>query len=130
RFPAIEGPRRDDICYATTNRQRAVKQLAAAVDVLLVIGSRNSSNSVRLVETARAAGVDAHLIDDETAIDERWLADAETVGLTSGASVPERLVARVCQWFRERGVHEIREAGTVDENVFFRLPVEVRLPAA
>jgi 4-hydroxy-3-methylbut-2-en-1-yl diphosphate reductase len=130
RFPAIEGPRKDDICYATTNRQRAVKQLVAEVDVLLVIGSDNSSNSKRLVETARALGVEAHLIEDETAIDERWLADAETVGLTSGASAPERLVVRVCEWFRERGVEEIRAAGAVVEDVFFRLPVEVRLPAA
>jgi 4-hydroxy-3-methylbut-2-enyl diphosphate reductase len=129
RFPSIEGPSKDDICYATTNRQRAVKQLAAEVDVLLVIGSENSSNSKRLVETAAALGVEAHLIEDETAIDERWLVDAETVGLTSGASAPERLVARVCQWFRERGVNEIHAAPVV-ENVFFRLPVEVRLPAA
>ena len=130
RFPAIEGPDEGDICYATTNRQRAVKQLAAEVDLLLVIGSENSSNSNRLVETARAAGVEAHLIEDETAIDERWLARAETVGLTSGASAPERLVTRVCDWFRARGVHDIRSAGAVVENVFFRLPVEVRAPAA
>jgi 4-hydroxy-3-methylbut-2-enyl diphosphate reductase len=130
RFPAIEGPDEGDICYATTNRQRAVKELAAEVDVMLVIGSENSSNSNRLVEAARAAGVEAHLIEDETAIDERWLAGAETVGLTSGASAPERLVTHVCMWFRERGVHEIRSAGAVVENVFFRLPVEVRAPAA
>jgi 4-hydroxy-3-methylbut-2-enyl diphosphate reductase len=130
RFPAIEGPDEGDICYATTNRQRAVKQLAAEVDLLLVIGSENSSNSNRLVETARAAGVEAHLIEDETAIDERWLAHAETVGLTSGASAPERLVTRVCDWFRARGVRDIRSAGAVVENVFFRLPVEVRAPAA
>ena len=130
RFPAIQGPDEGDICYATTNRQRAVKQLAAEVDLLLVIGSENSSNSNRLVEAARAAGVEAHLIEDETAIDERWLAGAETVGLTSGASAPERLVTRVCLWFRERGVDDIRSAGTVVENVFFRLPVEVRAPAA
>ncbi len=130
RFPEIEGPRQGDICYATTNRQRAVKQLAAEVDVLLVIGSRNSSNSKRLVETAQAAGVEAHLIEDESSIDESWLAGDETVGLTSGASAPERLVARVCLWFQERGVHEIRAAGAVVEDVFFRLPLEVRLPAA
>ncbi len=130
RFSAIQGPDEGDICYATTNRQRAVKQLAAEVDLLLVIGSENSSNSNRLVEAARAAGVEAHLIEDETAIDERWLADAETVGLTSGASAPERLVTRVCVWFRERGVDDIRPAGAVVENVFFRLPVEVRAPAA
>jgi 4-hydroxy-3-methylbut-2-enyl diphosphate reductase len=134
RFPAIEGPREGDICYATTNRQRAVKQLAADVDLLLVIGSPNSSNSNRLVETARAAGVEAHLIEDETGIDERWLVRARTVGLTAGASAPERLVARVCDWFRARGVEDVRAAGSVAENVFFRLPAEVRparaLPAA
>jgi 4-hydroxy-3-methylbut-2-en-1-yl diphosphate reductase len=132
RFPAIQGPPAGDICYATTNRQRAVKQLAAEVDLLLVIGSANSSNSKRLVETARAAGVEAHLIEDETAIDERWLDGAETVGLTSGASAPERLVTRVCEWFRARGVEDVRRAGSVFEDVFFRLPVELRraLPAA
>jgi 4-hydroxy-3-methylbut-2-en-1-yl diphosphate reductase len=132
RFPAIEGPPAGDICYATTNRQRAVKQLAAEVDLLLVIGSANSSNSRRLVETARAAGVGAHLIEDESAIDERWLDGAETVGLTSGASAPEGLVTRVCDWFRARGVEDVRTAGSVFEDVFFRLPVELRrtLPAA
>jgi 4-hydroxy-3-methylbut-2-enyl diphosphate reductase len=130
RFPAIEGPEDGDICYATTNRQRAVKQLVAEVDVLLVIGSENSSNSNRLVDTARAAGVPAHLIEDEAAIDERWLVGAETVGLTSGASAPEQLVVRVCDWFRARGVEDVRAAGAVVEDVFFRLPAEVRKPAA
>jgi 4-hydroxy-3-methylbut-2-en-1-yl diphosphate reductase len=130
RFPAIEGPQESDICYATTNRQRAVKELAAQVDLLLVIGSTNSSNSNRLVETARAAGVEAHLVEDETGIDERWLAGAETVGLTSGASAPERLVVRVCDWFRARGV-DVRTGPSVLEDVFFRLPPELRreLPA-
>jgi 4-hydroxy-3-methylbut-2-en-1-yl diphosphate reductase len=126
RFPAIEGPADGDICYATTNRQRAVKELAAEVDLVLVIGSRNSSNSNRLVETAGAAGTEAHLIEDETAIDERWLEGRGTVGLTSGASAPEELVRRVCDWFRARGVEEIRTAGPVVEDVFFRLPVEIR----
>ena len=132
RFPEIEGPQAGDICYATTNRQRAVKELASEIDLLLVIGSQNSSNSKRLVETGRAAGVEAHLIEDEAAIDERWLEGAETVGLTSGASAPEHLVGRVCDWFRARGVEEIVSAGAVVEDVFFRLPVEVRraLPAA
>jgi 4-hydroxy-3-methylbut-2-enyl diphosphate reductase len=132
RFPQIEGPQAGDICYATTNRQRAVKELVPEIDLLLVIGSQNSSNSKRLVETGRAAGVEAHLIEDEAAIDERWLERAETVGLTSGASVPEHLVRRVCDWFRARGVEEIVSAGAIVENVFFRLPVEVRraLPAA
>jgi 4-hydroxy-3-methylbut-2-enyl diphosphate reductase len=132
RFPAIEGPAAGDICYATTNRQRAVKELAPAVDLVLVIGSWNSSNSNRLVETSRAAGVEAYLIEDETSIDERWLEDVEAVGLTSGASAPEELVTRVCDWFRARGVAEIRAVGSVIEDVFFRLPTEVRraLPAA
>jgi 4-hydroxy-3-methylbut-2-enyl diphosphate reductase len=132
RFPAIEGPQAGDICYATTNRQRAVKELGGKVDLLLVIGSHNSSNSRRLVETARAAGVRSHLIEDEAAIDERWLDEVETVGLTSGASAPEHLVLRVCDWFRARGVTDIRSAGSMVEDVFFRLPLEIRraLPAA
>jgi 4-hydroxy-3-methylbut-2-enyl diphosphate reductase len=132
RFPAIEGPQAGDICYATTNRQRAVKELVAEVELLLVVGSRNSSNSNRLVETARASGVRAHLIEDETAIDERWLDGVDTVGLTSGASVPEQLVHRVCDWFRVRGVNEILPSGSVVEDIFFRLPAEIRraLPAA
>jgi 4-hydroxy-3-methylbut-2-enyl diphosphate reductase len=125
RFPAIEGPAAADICYATTNRQLAVKELAAEVDLLLVIGSRNSSNSNRLVETGRAAGVEAYLIEDETAIDDRWLENAETAGLTSGASAPEELVQRVCDWFRARGV-DVLAARSVVEDVFFRLPAEVR----
>jgi 4-hydroxy-3-methylbut-2-enyl diphosphate reductase len=99
------------------------------VDLLLVIGSRNSSNSNRLVEVARAAGVESHLIDDETEIDERWLDGPETVGLTSGASAPERLVGRVCDWFRARGVTEITPFRTVYEDVVFRLPVELRRTA-
>jgi 4-hydroxy-3-methylbut-2-enyl diphosphate reductase len=96
------------------------------IDVLLVIGSRNSSNSNRLVETARAGGVAAYLIDDEREIDESWLVDAETVGITSGASAPEKLVARVCDWFRERGVDQIEAYRLVEEDVTFRLPIELR----
>jgi 4-hydroxy-3-methylbut-2-en-1-yl diphosphate reductase len=126
RFPRIEGPAREDICYATSNRQWAVKELLDQVDLLLVIGSRNSSNSNRLVDVARAAGVAAHLVEDETGIDERWLDGCESVGLTSGASAPERLVERVCDWFRARGVAEVREAGSGYEDVFFKLPVELR----
>jgi 4-hydroxy-3-methylbut-2-enyl diphosphate reductase len=126
RFPHIRGPQREDICYATSNRQWAVKELLGEIELLLVIGSRNSSNSNRLVEVARAAGVDAHLIDDETDIDERWLARAETVGVTSGASAPERLVERVCEWFRARGVDDITPFSSVYEDVVFRLPVELR----
>jgi 4-hydroxy-3-methylbut-2-enyl diphosphate reductase len=126
RFPHIEGPAREDICYATSNRQWAVKEMLNQIELLLVIGSGNSSNSNRLVEVARLAGVDAHLIDDETQIDERWLDDVETVGLTSGASVPERLVARVCDWFRAHNVNEISSFSSVYEDVVFRLPVELR----
>jgi 4-hydroxy-3-methylbut-2-en-1-yl diphosphate reductase len=126
RFPALHGPAKDDICYATTNRQGAVKELLGEVDLLLVIGSRNSSNSNRLVDVATAAGVPAHLVDDETEIEERWFDGVSVVGLTSGASAPESLVTRVCDWFRARGVLDIRSAATVTEDVFFRLPVEVR----
>jgi len=126
RFPHIRGPQREDICYATSNRQWAVKELMGEVDLLLVIGSRNSSNSNRLVEVARAAGVPAQLIDDETDIDPRWLDQVETVGVTSGASAPERLVERVCDWFRAYGVPEITPFASVYEDVVFRLPVELR----
>ena len=126
RFPEIHAPKKEDICYATSNRQWAVKDLLEEVDLLLVIGSRNSSNSNRLVDVARANGVPAHLIDDETDIDESWLEDAETVGLTSGASAPEKLVDRVCDWFRARGVGDISAHRLVEEDVEFRLPVELR----
>jgi 4-hydroxy-3-methylbut-2-enyl diphosphate reductase len=125
RFPRIEGPAREDICYATSNRQWAVKELIGAVDLLLVVGSANSSNSQRLVDVARADGTPAHLVDDVRGIDESWLVGCETVGLTSGASAPERLVADVCAWFAARGA-EICEQAPVHEDVSFRLPVELR----
>jgi 4-hydroxy-3-methylbut-2-en-1-yl diphosphate reductase len=126
RFPEIRAPRKEDICYATSNRQWAVKEMLPEIDVLLVIGSRNSSNSNRLVETARAAGTNAYLIDDESEIDEAWLDGAKTVGITSGASAPEKLVTRVCDWFRARGVMEVEPYRLVEEDVTFRLPVELR----
>jgi 4-hydroxy-3-methylbut-2-en-1-yl diphosphate reductase len=126
RFPDIYAPKKEDICYATSNRQWAVKEMLAEVDALLVIGSRNSSNSNRLVEVARAGGVPAYLIDDESDIDEAWLADAETVGVTSGASAPEKLVAGLVEWFRARGVESIEPFRMVDEDVTFKLPVELR----
>jgi 4-hydroxy-3-methylbut-2-enyl diphosphate reductase len=126
RFPQLEGPDKGDICYATTNRQRAVKRLLSGVDLLLVIGSQNSSNSNRLVEVARAGGIPAHLIEDEDAIQERWFEGVETVGLTSGASAPELLVRRVLGWFRERGVICVDELAAPLEDVSFRLPREVR----
>jgi len=126
RFPEIRAPRKEDICYATSNRQWAVKEMLPEIDLLLVIGSRNSSNSNRLVETARAAGTRAYLIDDEGEIDEAWLDRAENVGITSGASAPEKLVSRVCDWFRARGVDDIEAYRLVEEDVTFRLPVELR----
>ena len=126
RFPQLRGPEREDICYATSNRQWAVKELLAEVSLLLVVGSRNSSNSVRLVEVAHAAGVQAYLVDDVTEIEDSWLDGVDVAGVTSGASAPERLVAEVCQWFRDRGVEDISEYRSVYEDVVFKLPVELR----
>jgi 4-hydroxy-3-methylbut-2-enyl diphosphate reductase len=126
RFPKIHAPKKEDICYATSNRQWAVKEMLREIDALLVIGSRNSSNSNRLVEVARAGGVEAWLIDDYTEIDEAWVEGAEVVGVTSGASAPEHLVERVCEWFRARGVTDIEPYRLVAEDVEFRLPVELR----
>jgi 4-hydroxy-3-methylbut-2-enyl diphosphate reductase len=129
RFPDIEAPKKEDICYATTNRQRAVKAMLSEIDLLLVIGSRNSSNSNRLVEVARANGVPAYLIDDETEIEEAWLEGVETLGVTSGASAPEKLVRRVLAWFAERGVDDVSQFAEEYEDVTFKLPVEVRRAA-
>ena len=126
RFPEIHAPKKEDICYATSNRQWAVKEMLAEIDLLLVIGSRNSSNSNRLVDVSRANGVASYLIDDETDIDPTWLDGVATVGVTSGASAPEKLVGRVCDWFRARGVERIEPYQMVDEDVTFRLPVELR----
>jgi 4-hydroxy-3-methylbut-2-enyl diphosphate reductase len=125
RFPNIQGPPREDICYATQNRQTAVKVLAEKADVVLVIGSDNSSNSNRLAEVARARGARAYLIDDETEIDEGWLDGVETVGITSGASAPEWLVDRVIEYFRARGVTGVEEVRVVEEDVHFALPKEL-----
>ena len=126
RFPDIHAPKREDICYATSNRQWAVKEMLSEIELLLVIGSRNSSNSNRLVEVARAGGVAAHLIDDESEIDETWMDGVTVVGVTSGASAPEKLVEGVCDWFRAHGVEDIEAYRLVDEDVEFRLPVELR----
>ena len=126
RFPQIHAPKKEDICYATSNRQWAVKEMLPEIDLLLVIGSRNSSNSNRLVDVARASGVEAQLIDDESEIEEAWLAGVETIGVTSGASAPERLVTGLCDWFRARGVERIEPFRMVEEDVTFRLPVELR----
>ena len=126
RFPAIAAPAKEDICYATSNRQWAVKELLTEVGLLLVLGSPNSSNSQRLVDVARAAGVPAHLVEDASQINDAWLEGVSIVGVTSGASAPERLVRGVCEWFRTRGVDDIAEFRSVYEDVVFRLPVELR----
>jgi 4-hydroxy-3-methylbut-2-enyl diphosphate reductase len=126
RFPAIVGPRTDDICYATTNRQAAVRQMAEHCDLVLVIGSRNSSNSNRLVEVARAHGADSHLIDNESEVREEWLEGKRTVGITSGASAPEELVQRLVDFFRTRGTEQVEEFEVVQEDVRFMLPKEIR----
>ncbi len=126
RFPAIVGPRTDDICYATTNRQAAVKQLASECDLVLVIGSRNSSNSNRLVEVAREYGCASHLIDHHDQVKEEWLADKRVIGITSGASAPEELVQRLVEFFRARGTTDIQELEVVQEDVRFMLPKAIR----
>src|SRR3954449_8469412 len=126
RFPNIIGPRTDDICYATTNRQMAVRQMAPHCDLVLVIGSANSSNSNRLVEVARDHGADSYLIDNESQVREEWLDGKHVVGITSGASAPEELVKRLVNWFRERGVEDVEEFDVVQEDVRFMLPKEIR----
>jgi 4-hydroxy-3-methylbut-2-en-1-yl diphosphate reductase len=126
RFPGIEGPPKDDICYATQNRQDAVKEIARRADVVLVIGSDNSSNSNRLVEVARDSGTPAYLVDDETEVDPAWLEGTEVVGLTSGASAPEWLVDRMLSFLRQRGALEVEEVQVTEERVRFSLPAGVR----
>ena len=128
RFPSIVGPRTDDICYATTNRQAAVKQMAGECDLVLVIGSRNSSNSVRLVEVARDCGTDAHLIDNSGEVREEWLQGRRVVGVSSGASAPDELVQDLLDLFRARGVRDedITEFHVVREDVRFMLPKPIR----
>ncbi len=126
KFPNIVGPRSDDICYATQNRQNAVKLLARQADVILVIGSQNSSNSQRLREVALAHGCPAYLIDGVEDIDPQWLWEAETVGVTSGASAPELLVQQVVQRLQEWGAKEVTELRLTEENVQFAPPPEIR----
>ena len=126
RFPKITGPRTDDICYATTNRQAAVKQMAPHCDLVLVIGSRNSSNSNRLVEVAREHGAASYLIDNESQVREEWLEGARVVGITSGASAPDELVQRLVGFFRERGTTDVQEYEVVKEDVRFMLPKTIR----
>ncbi len=126
RFPQIIGPRTDDICYATTNRQTAVKQLAVRCDLVLVIGSRNSSNSNRLVEVAREYGADSYLIDNESEVQEEWLEGKSVVGITSGASAPEALVQRLVEFFQARGTQDVSELDVIREDVRFMLPKAIR----
>jgi 4-hydroxy-3-methylbut-2-enyl diphosphate reductase len=126
RFPAIIGPRTDDICYATTNRQAAVRRLATECELVLVIGSRNSSNSLRLVEVARDYGVRAHLIDNARELEEAWLEGVRIVGISSGASAPEELVQELVELFRARGVEDISELMVTREDVRFMLPKTIR----
>jgi 4-hydroxy-3-methylbut-2-en-1-yl diphosphate reductase len=130
RFPEIVGPKSDDICYATTNRQIAVKQLARECDLVLVVGSKNSSNSNRLVEVAREQGTASYLIDNSLQVAEEWLEGVETVGITSGASAPEELVSQLVDHFRNRGADDVSELRTVDEGVRFMLPKEIRTEIA
>jgi 4-hydroxy-3-methylbut-2-enyl diphosphate reductase len=130
RFPLLLDPPSDDICYATQNRQLAVKQIAVDSDVVIVVGSRNSSNSVRLVEVARDAGARAaYLVDDASGIEESWLDDVSTVGVTSGASVPEDLVAGVLGRLADSGFADVEEVEAVHERMVFGLPRELRKPA-
>lgn len=122
RFPEIVGPRKDDICYASQNRQAAVKALAARADVVFVVGSDNSSNSNRLVEVAREAGAKSFLIADEGAIDQSWIDEAEAIGISSGASTPEVLVERVVAYLAGQGITEVEEVKVAEETVRFPLP--------
>ena len=126
RFPNVTGPKSDDICYATTNRQAAVRQMALECDLVLVIGSRNSSNSNRLVEVARDHGADSYLIDNQSQVEEEWLEGKRVVGITSGASAPEELVQSLVDFFRERGTEDVSEYEVVQEDVRFMLPKEIR----
>ncbi|MBS6059232.1 MAG: 4-hydroxy-3-methylbut-2-enyl diphosphate reductase [Mixta calida] len=129
RFPQIVGPRKDDICYATTNRQEAVRSLAAEADLVLVVGSKNSSNSNRLAELAQRAGKRAQLIDSAEDIQESWLDGIDCVGVTAGASAPDILVQEVIQRLRQFGGQEVIELSGREENIVFEVPKELRLEA-
>jgi 4-hydroxy-3-methylbut-2-enyl diphosphate reductase len=127
KFPKLISPPSDDICYATQNRQTAVKQMGAEADLVVVVGSKNSSNSVRLVEVALGAGAkDAHLVDFADEIDEAWLEGVSTVGVTSGASVPEVLVEGVLEWLAQRGFEDVEIVKAAEESITFSLPKELR----
>jgi len=125
RFPFIQGPPAQDICYATENRQMAVKAISECVDLLLVVGSENSSNSKRLVEVGHNFGVKSHLVNDRRDVDEGWLAGVKNVGVTAGASAPEHLVQELIQFLKDAGYHQLEEIELVDEDVRFSLPSEL-----
>ncbi|WP_118843029.1 4-hydroxy-3-methylbut-2-enyl diphosphate reductase [Haemophilus haemolyticus] len=127
KYPAIQGPHKNDICYATTNRQEAVRELAKLSDLVLVVGSKNSSNSNRLAELASRMGVKSQLLDDPSDIQADWFNDVKTVGITAGASAPEELVQSIISCLKEFGANTIEELQGLEENMFFEVPKELRI---
>ena len=127
KYPAIQGPHKNDICYATTNRQEAVRELAKLSDLVLVVGSKNSSNSNRLAELASRMGVKSQLLDDPSDIQADWFNDVKTIGITAGASAPEELVQSIISCLKEFGANTIEELQGLEENMFFEVPKELRI---
>ena len=127
KYPAIQGPHKNDICYATTNRQEAVRELAKLSDLVLVVGSKNSSNSNRLAELASRMGIKSQLLDDPSDIQADWFNDVKTIGITAGASAPEELVQSIISRLKEFGVNTIEELQGLEENMFFEVPKELRI---
>ena len=127
KYPAIQGPHKNDICYATTNRQEAVRELAKLSDLVLVVGSKNSSNSNRLAELASRMGVKSLLLDDPSDIQADWFNDVKTIGITAGASAPEELVQSIISRLKEFGANTIEELQGLEENMFFEVPKELRI---
>ena len=127
KYPAIQGPHKNDICYATTNRQEAVRELAKQCDLVVVVGSKNSSNSNRLAELASRMGVKSKLIDDPNDVAADWFEGVETIGVTAGASAPEELVQSVIARLKEFGADSIEELQGLEENMFFEVPKELRI---
>ena len=127
KYPAIQGPHKNDICYATTNRQEAVRELAKLSDLVLVVGSKNSSNSNRLAELASRMGIKSQLLDDPSDIQADWFNDVKTIGITAGASAPEELVQSIISRLKEFGANTIEELQGLEENMFFEVPKELRI---
>ena len=127
KYPAIQGPHKNDICYATTNRQEAVRELAKLSDLVLVVGSKNSSNSNRLAELASRMGVKSQLLDDPSDIQADWFNDVKTIGITAGASAPEELVQSIISRLKEFGANTIEKLQGLEENMFFEVPKELRI---